>query len=68
MSGKERFVNGTERICRMRKFPQSLARFSPFSRAKNMEISTPAINRLYHQQLLNLGVKLKSTYKIEFVY
>ena len=33
-------------IWRMRKFPQSLARFSPFSRAKNTEISIPAINQL----------------------
>ena len=36
-------------IWRMRKFPQSLAQFSPFSRAKNTEISTPAINQLYYQ-------------------
>ena len=41
----------------MRKFPQSLARISPFSRAKTTEISTPAINQLY--QSLDLRVRLK---------
>ena len=55
-------------IWRMRKFPQSLARFSPFSRAKNTEISTPAINRLYYQQSLDLHIRIKSIYNLEFIY